>query len=317
MENVAGFEHVPVLEEEVLSHLAPHVDGIYCDATVGGAGHAQRILEMIAPRGRIVGVDRDPHALAAARERLASFGDRVTLVHGRFGDLPAILTALGATPVDGILVDLGVSSPQLDDAARGFSFSKEAPLDMRMDPTSGETAAALLGRVSTEELERILREYGEERYAARVARGIKEAVRGPGIRTTSELRAVIARAMPHGASRREKIDPATRTFQALRIAVNHELAELAAFLEAFPDLLAPGGRCVVIAFHSLEDRLVKDRFRELEWTSRLPPDLAAQAGERVTPICRQLTRKPVTPGEAEIARNPRARSAKLRAVEKV
>jgi len=311
------FAHVSVLEREVVDYLTPRRGGIYCDATVGGGGHARRILESSAPDGRLVGVDRDPAALAAARAALAPFGERVTLVHGTFGELPAILGALGVVPVDGILVDLGVSSPQLDRPERGFSFAKAGPLDMRMDPTRGETAEDLLRRVSVDELADLLRRFGEERYAGRIARQVKEAVRRGELHATTELAAVIARAMPPGAARREKIDPATRTFQALRIAVNDELGELARFLAAFPDLLARGGRCVVIAFHSLEDRLVKERLRELEWTSRLPADLAAAAGERTEPVCRALTRKPVTAQEDERRKNPRARSAKLRACEKV
>jgi 16S rRNA (cytosine1402-N4)-methyltransferase len=301
--------------DEVLHYLAPRAGGVYCDATVGGGGHAQRILETSAPDARLVGIDRDPHAIDAARERLAAFGDRVTLVHGRFGDAAEILQALGALPLSGIVLDLGVSSPQLDMAARGFSFAQEGPLDMRMDPTRGETALQLIERSDVDELARILRDYGEERYAQRIARAMKEAVRSGALRTTTELRAVVVRAVPRAMH--ERIDPATRTFQALRIAVNEELAELERFLAAFPDLLAPSGRCVVIAFHSLEDRPVKERFRELEWTSRLPADLAAAAGERTRPICRVLTKKPVVATDEEIRRNPRARSAKLRACEKV
>jgi 16S rRNA (cytosine1402-N4)-methyltransferase len=266
-----------------------------------------------APDGELVGLDRDPAALDAARERLAPFGARVRLVHARFGDLPAVLAELSIAQVDGILVDLGVSSPQLDVAERGFSFSRPGPLDMRMDPTEGRSLERYLATVTTDELERVLRDYGEERYAGRIARAIHEAVRTRTVATTTELAAVIARAMPPGAARKERIDPATRSFQALRIAVNEELAELERFLSFFPDLLAPGGRCVVISFHSLEDRPVKERLRELEWTSRLPDDLAAAAGERTVPICRQLTRKPVIASEPELARNPRARSAKLRA----
>jgi 16S rRNA (cytosine1402-N4)-methyltransferase len=310
------FAHVSVLRDEVIAHLQPRPGGVYCDATVGGGGHARLILEASAPDGRLIGVDRDPSALDATRRALASYDERVTLVHGAFGELPSILRALDAVPVDGLLVDLGVSSPQLDRAERGFSFSREGPLDMRMDPTRGETAEDLLRRVSADELAAILGDYGEERYARRIARAIKDELRAGEVTTTTQLATIVARAMPPGASRHERIDPATRTFQALRIAVNHELDELDAFLAAFPELLAPGGRCVVIAFHSLEDRKVKERFRELEWTSRLPPDLAAQVGERIEPICRVLTRKPVTAGDAELARNPRARSAKLRACEK-
>ena len=310
------FAHQSVLLSEVLSALAPRAGGRYVDGTIGGGGHAAAILGASAPDGTLVGLDRDPAALAAAGERLAPFGDRATLKHARFGEMPEVLDALAVKQVDGILVDLGVSSPQLDVAERGFSFTKAGPLDMRMDTTRGQTLATFIAETSVDELERIIREYGEERYAGRIASAIHQAARSHALATTAELASIIARAMPPGAARREKIDPATRTFQALRIAINDELGELARFLSFFPDLLAPGGRCVVIAFHSLEDRPVKERFRELEWTSRLPPDLAAAAGERTTPVCRVLTKKPVTASEEELARNPRARSAKLRACEK-
>lgn len=314
---MTSFAHTSVLADEVVAHLGPRSGGVYCDATVGGAGHARRILDASAPDGRLVGVDRDPAALDAARAALEPYGERVTLVHGTFGELPAILGALGVVPLDGVVVDLGVSSPQLDRAERGFSFAKEGPLDMRMDPTRGETAEDLLRRISADDLADLLRAYGEERYSGRIARAIKDAIRADAVHSTTELAAIVARAMPPGAARRERIDPATRTFQALRIAVNRELDELEAFLAAFPALLRVGGRCVVIAFHSLEDRPVKERFRELEWSSRLPADLAAAAGERTVPVCRMLTKKPVTASDAEVARNPRARSAKLRACEKV
>jgi 16S rRNA (cytosine1402-N4)-methyltransferase len=314
-DNVVEFAHEPVLAQEVLHYLAPKPGGVYCDATVGGGGHARLILEVSAPDGRLVGIDRDPAAIAAARQHLAEFGERVTLVHGRFGDVAEILQALGVVPLSGIVIDVGVSSPQLDWAERGFSFAKDGPLDMRMDTSRGETALDLVTRASVEQLAGILRDYGEERHSMRIARAIKEAARNGAVRTTGELRSVVVRAMPRASQ--ERIDPATRTFQALRIAVNEELAELERFLKVFPDLLAPSGRCVIIAFHSLEDRPVKERFRELEWTSRLPPDVAAAVGERTRPICRVLTKKPVTASEEEIRRNPRARSAKLRACERV
>jgi 16S rRNA (cytosine1402-N4)-methyltransferase len=312
-----GFRHESVLVDEVLALLAPRAGGVYCDGTVGGGGHAKKILEASAPDGRLVGVDRDPAALAAARAALLPFGDRVTLVHGTFGELPAILAALGTPPLDGLLVDLGASSHQFDRAERGFSFAKDGPLDMRMNPTQGETALRLIERTSVDELARILRDYGEERHAGRVARAIKDAADRGALAGTRALRDVVAHALPAAEVRRMHIDPATRTFQALRIVVNRELDELAAFLRFFPDLLAPGGRCVVISFHSLEDRPVKERLRQLEWTSRLPEDLAAAQGERTTPICRSLTKKPLVALDAEVARNPRARSAKLRACEKV
>jgi 16S rRNA (cytosine1402-N4)-methyltransferase len=240
----------------------------------------------------------------------------VTLVHGTFGELPAILGALGAPPLDGLLVDLGASSHQFDTAERGFSFSRPGPLDMRMDPTRGQTAAEMIADAEQGELVDVLRDLGEEKFAGRIARAMKEASDAGTLVTTADLAAIVARAIPAAERHRMRIDPATRTFQALRIWVNHELDELAAFLKTFPDLLAPGGRCLVISFHSLEDRPVKERFRDLEWTSRLPDDVARSLGERTTPICTTLTRKPITAGEAELSANPRARSAKLRACEK-
>jgi len=310
---VPVFAHAAVLVDEVVHLLAPRSGGVYVDGTLGGGGHAERILEASSPDGRLVGIDRDPAALDAARQQLERFGERMTLVHGRFAELPAMLQALGIPQVEGILLDLGVSSPQLDSAERGFSFSRPGPLDMRMDPTRGRTAEVLLAQIGVDELERILRDYGEERYAKKLARAIHEAARAHALGTTADLASLIGRLVPRG---RERIDPATRTFQALRIAVNEELVELERFLEFFPDLLGSGGRCVIISFHSLEDRPVKERLRALEWTSRLPADLAAAAGERTEPICRSLTRKPVTASDEELARNPRARSAKLRACEK-
>jgi 16S rRNA (cytosine1402-N4)-methyltransferase len=303
---VVPFTHVSVLPEEVVAYLSPRQDGYYCDGTLGGGGHAARIL---ATGARLLGIDRDPAALAAAGEKLAPFGDRVKLVHGTYAQLPELV---GEGEADGLLLDLGVSSPQFDVAERGFSFSADGPLDMRMDPTRGQTAAELIESLSDDELADVLFTYGEERHSRRIARAIKEQQPA----TTAALARIVAQSMP-AKDARERIHPATRTFQALRIAVNRELDELDAFLEAFPRLLKPGGRCVIISFHSLEDRRVKERFRDLEWTSRLPDDLAAQAGERTVPICKTLTRKPITASEAELSVNPRARSAKLRACEKV
>lgn len=313
-----GFDHIPVLESEVLAHLAPRPGGVYCDGTLGGGGHARRILEQSAPDGRLIGIDRDREALAAAGARLAGFGGRVTLLHGTFGDIEELLAEAGVhEPLDGILLDLGLSSPQLDHPERGFSFSREGPIDMRMDQTRGETAFELLRRVTPDELAELLAELGEERFSKRIARSIKEALRDGALRTTTELAAVIDEAIPAAAKRHMKVHPATKTFQALRIAVNAELDQLDRFLEAFPRLLAPGGRCVIISFHSLEDRRVKQVFRDLAWTSRLPAHLAAAAGERTVPVCVPITRKPVFASDAEVARNPRARSARLRACEKV
>lgn len=302
-----SFEHESVLVGEVLEYLSPQDDKIYVDCTVGGGGHASTL---VGPGRRVIGIDRDPAALAAARERL---GDRAELVHGELGNIHKILADLGVEKVDGFLADLGVSSPQLDHAERGFSFTKPGPLDMRMDPTRGQTALDLLRSLDADALARLIDELGEERHAKRIARLIKEAIAEDRIETTTDLASVVARGIPVMEQRRSKIHPATRTFQALRIAVNAELDQLARFLAAFPDLLNPGGRCVIISFHSLEDRLVKNAFRDLTWTSSLPRPLAEQEGERVEPVVELLTRKAVFATDEEVARNPRARSARLRA----
>jgi 16S rRNA (cytosine1402-N4)-methyltransferase len=298
-----AFEHQSVLIDEVIDGLSPRSGRVYCDGTAGGGGHLARI---VATGAKAIGIDRDPAAIEAARARL---GPEVELVHGRYSEMRTILAG---REVDGILLDLGVSSPQLDQADRGFSFSKPGPLDMRMDPTRGPTALELIETLTVDELADVIHELGEERYAKKIARLIKEAPPA----TTTELAALIARAIPMHEQRTSKIHPATRTFQALRIAVNAELDELATFLASFPDLLAPGGRCAIISFHSLEDRLVKNAFRDLTWTSSLPPKLAREAGERVEPVVELITKKPIVAGDAEIARNPRARSAKLRICER-
>jgi 16S rRNA (cytosine1402-N4)-methyltransferase len=295
--------HLPVLLEEVLTWLAPKPSGRYCDATVGLGGHARSILERSAPDGRLIGIDRDPAALEAARATLEPFGDRVTLVHARFSQAREVLERLGMVPVDGFLIDIGVSSPQLDRPERGFSFRNDGPLDMRMDPTSGETAADLLRRVDETELADIIREYGEERHAARVARAIVDARRAGDLDTTGKLAALVARAIPRHEYGK---NPATRTFQALRIAVNQELDELERFLSVAADCLRPGGRLCVIAFHSLEDRIVKRRFRTLAGKDGGGPA-----------VLRILTKHVVQAGGAERARNPRARSAHLRAAERL
>lgn len=308
--------HISVLADEVIHYLAPVDGGRYVDGTLGAGGHTRRILEASAPGGQVLAIDRDRRALALAEENLGELWKRVTPVHGTFGNIRSILEAHGWGPVDGVLVDIGVSSMQLDEAERGFSFAKPGPIDMRMDPSQGETALELIRRVGKDELIHILRDFGEERYAARIASALKEAPRDA-LSTTAELAALVTDAIPAKARRQQRIHPATRTFQALRIAVNHELEELDRFLADVPAILAPGGRCAVISFHSLEDRKVKRRFRDLSWSSSLPPALAREAGERVDPVVRILTRKAVVAGDTEIAANPRARSAKLRACEKV
>lgn len=308
--------HVPVLLEEVLALLAPRPGGVYVDATVGAGGHAEAILERIAPGGRLIGMDCDAEALAVARQRLARFGAAVTLVHANFTRLRRVLREQGVEAADGVVMDLGVSSLQLDDPARGFSFQTPGPLDMRMDRSGGETAAELLNRLPEEDVRRILREYGEERWAGRIARAI---VRARPLRTTTELADLVARTIPRRHHPR-RIHPATRTFLAVRVAVNHELDNLKEALPEVVEGLREGGRLCVITFHSLEDRTVKHTFLCLsrEYPSGPGPSTRTLCRTTVAaPRVRLLTRRPVVPSAEEIARNPRARSAKLRAVERV
>jgi 16S rRNA (cytosine1402-N4)-methyltransferase len=296
-------QHLPVMLTEAISWMAPKTRGVYCDATVGLGGHARGILEASGPDGRLIGIDRDPEALAAAAESLKEFGDRVMLVHARFSEVRQVLEKAGALPLDGCIADLGVSSVQPDRAERGFSFRRKGPLDMRMDPTQGQTAAEFLRGVSAAELERILIDYGEERYARLIARAVTEACRRQPLLTTDALAALVAATVPH---RERHKDPATRTFQAVRIAVNQELAELDRFLGEAPGCLRVGGRLCVIAFHSLEDRMVKQRFRSMAKGER--PD---------EPRLQVLTKHVVVPTDEETSRNPRARSAHLRIVQRL
>jgi 16S rRNA (cytosine1402-N4)-methyltransferase len=291
-------EHVPVLTAEALAYLRPERGGLFVDCTVGPGGHTRALLD--AGATRVIGIDRDPHALAAAGVALTSWGARVELVHADFRQLDDVLDSRGIGLVDGALADLGVSSLQLEGAARGFSFQRDEPLDMRMDPTGGETAAGLVAHASEEELATAIYTYGEERLSRRVARAIVEARREAPIATTGQLAAIVRRAVPRRGAR---IDPATRTFQALRIWVNRELEGLDRFLEAAARRLREGARLVLITFHSLEDRIVKHTLRALE--------------RRQEALLRVLTKKPVTPGDDERRRNPRARSAKLRAAERL
>lgn len=310
-----AFRHVSVMPGEVLELLAPRPGGIYLDGTIGGGGHARLILEASSPDGRLIGFDRDPAALAAAAAMLATFGERVTLCRGSFAGLDGQLASLGVDRVDGILLDLGVSSHQLDTPERGFSFREEGPLDMRMDPAQPESAADLLARADAEELKRIFREYGEERWAGRIAREIVRSRGTAPLLTTSQLAELVCRAVP-GGHVPQRIHPATRVFQALRIAVNGELAALEAGLAAALRSLRPGGRLVVISFHSLEDRLVKQGFRAAASSCTCPPRLPVCVCGRQAEV-KILTSRGVRPAEAEIAANPRARSAILRAVEKL
>jgi 16S rRNA (cytosine1402-N4)-methyltransferase len=294
--------HQPVLLQQTLALLAPRAGGRYADLTLGLGGHAEAVLEASGPDGRLHGFDRDADALALARQHLQRFGDRVSFHHAPFSEARAALTQAGALPLDGCLADLGVSSPQLDRAERGFSFKRSGPLDMRMDQSRGESAAEYLARVEEDELVGVLRDLGEERFAKRIARFIVEDRGKEPLVTTGDLAALVARAVPR---REHHKDPATRTFQALRIVVNGELAELERLLEQLPACLAPGGRLAVISFHSLEDRMVKWRFRALA---------EPKGGEQRFRI---VTKKPVTAEEDELAANPRARSAKLRVLERV
>ena len=316
---MAAFQHHSVLLTETVAALSPRDGEVYCDCTLGGGGHSEAILEA-APGCRLIGIDRDLEALAAAGERLARFGDRVTFIHGAFGDLPALLEQRrqsGAdvpVQVNGIIADLGVSSWQLDAPQRGFSFARVGPLDMRMDPSRGATALDLMHSLDAEQLADVIYELGEERHSRRIARAIKRALAEDKLATTLDLAAVVSREIPAAEQRKSKIHAATRTFQALRIAVNAELDQLGQLLGWFPDLLVDGGRCAIISFHSLEDRLVKQRFRDLAWTSGLPPNLAAREGERVDAVCEPVTKKAIVASDEEISINPRSRSARLRAV---
>jgi 16S rRNA (cytosine1402-N4)-methyltransferase len=291
--------HAPVLTAEVLQYLRPERGGVFVDCTVGLGGHSRALLE--AGATRVVGFDRDLQALAAARETLAPWADRVELVHADYRELDEVLDRHGIRLVDGALADLGVSSLQLDAPGRGFSFQRDEPLDMRMDTTSGDTAADLVARSTERDLADAIYAYGEERFSRRIARAIVEARRAEPIATTGGLAAIVRRALPRRGYVR--IDPATRTFQALRIWVNQELDGLDRFIVAAAQRLRIGARLVVISFHSLEDRIVKHTLRALQQSR--------DAGVRV------LTKKPVVPGDDEVRRNPRARSAKLRAAERM
>jgi 16S rRNA (cytosine1402-N4)-methyltransferase len=291
--------HVPVLTADVLSHLRPERGGLFLDCTVGLGGHSRALLE--AGATRVIGLDRDQDALSAARIALAPWADRVDLVHADYRTLDDVLDARGVSLVDGALADLGVSSMQFDAPGRGFSFQRDEPLDMRMDRSTGDTAAELIARSDERELANTIYAYGEERFSRRIARAIVAAREEGPIDTTLKLATIVRRAIPSRGYQR--IDPATRTFQALRIWVNRELEGLDRFLETAARRLRVGARLVVLTFHSLEDRIVKHMFRALE-----------RSGAATLKV---LTKKPVVPGDEEIRSNPRSRSAKLRAAEKM
>lgn len=309
-----AYGHKPVLLDECLDALNIKPDGIYLDGTLGRAGHSLEIVKRLTT-GRLIGVDRDETAIAAAKERLADYMDRVTLVHSNFDRVGDILDELHIGGVDGMLFDLGVSSPQLDDAERGFSYMHDAPLDMRMDRTAALSAREVVNEWSYEELRRILFEYGEERYAPVIAKHIVQKREQVPIETTVELAEIIKGAMPPAALR-EKQHPAKRSFQAIRIAVNGELDALPPMLEAAADKLNVGGRLAVISFHSLEDRIIKKTMQALATGCTCPPNFpVCVCGKK--PKMKLISRKPIVSGAAELAYNPRARSAKLRVAEKL
>ena len=307
-------KHVSVLLDECIENLAIKPDGIYVDGTLGLGGHSYEIASRLTT-GRLIGIDRDETAIARAGERLAPFAGKITLVHGNFSDTAFILDDLGIDAVDGMLFDLGVSSPQLDEAERGFSYMNDAPLDMRMDRSEGLTAYDVVNDYSADRLNRIFWDYGEERYARRISAAIVAAREKKPIETTFELVDIIKGALP-AAALREKQHPAKRCFQAIRIAVNDELGAISALMDTAPDKLKIGGRLCVISFHSLEDRIVKSGIAARENGCTCP---------REAPICtcgfiktlKSVCRKPILPGADEIERNPRARSAKLRVAERV
>ena len=309
------FTHKPVLLQECLDGLAIKPQGVYLDGTLGRAGHSREIARRLGSEGRLICIDRDQAALDAAGERLGEWMDRVTLIHGNFGDLADLLDDRGLSGLDGMLFDLGVSSPQLDDKTRGFSYMQDAPLDMRMDQSERLTADTVVNQWPQEELRRILWQYGEERYAPQIAAAIVRRRAERPIASTLDLVEVIRGAMPARALR-EKQHPAKRSLQAIRIAVNDELSAVDRMLQAAVPRLAPGGRLCVISFHSLEDRVVKNALAAFAKGCTCPPDLPVCVCGKV-PEVRLVSRKPIVASPAELEENPRARSAKLRVAEKL
>ncbi len=309
------FRHIPILVDEALSFLRPERGGVFVDGTLGGGGHAEAVLGRLPEGGRLFGIDRDGDAISAARARLSRFGDKFTAIRGNFFHIKELLAECGVSEADGILLDLGVSSYQLDAAERGFSYMEDAPLDMRMDTSAPLSAYDVVNGYDEKELFRVIRDYGEERYAGRIAGAIaRERAKAP-IENTLRLSDIIRSAMP-AAARREAQHPAKRTFQAIRIEVNGELQGLDKAISSAHDLLASGGVLAIIAFHSLEDRIVKQAFRRFENPCTCDPHAPiCTCGKK--PTARILTKKPVAPGEGEVTANPRARSAKLRAIEKL
>ena len=309
------FSHIPVLFDEVIENLNIKEDGIYFDGTLGGGGHSEGILKKLGPAGRLIATDQDRDAIESTKARLESYSDKLTIVKSNFVNIDTVLKDLGVDKVDGILLDLGVSSYQFDNAERGFSYRNDAPLDMRMDRDTGITAADVVNDYSEEELTRIIREYGEEPFAGRIAREIVRAREQGRIETTFQLNDIIKDALP-AKVKNKKGHPAKQTYQAIRIELNHELEVLSGALDKMIDLLLPGGRLCIITFHSLEDRMVKNKFREAMNPCICPPDF---------PVCvcgrkskgKVVTRKPIVARDSELEENSRAKSAKLRVFERM
>lgn len=308
-------KHIPVLLKETIEFLNIKYEGVYIDCTLGGGGHAREILKHLGPRGRLIGIEQDPLILAVTQDKLSDYKEKIEFIQGNFRNLQIFLKKLDITQVDGVLFDLGVSSFQLDEGYRGFSYQQVAKLDMRMDPQGPISAWDLVNRRSEEELAKIIRNYGEERWAARIAHFIVERRMQKPVDTTAELVEIIKKAIPASA-RRTGPHPAKRTFQALRIAVNDEIEAFREALEQSFSCLTPGGRVVVISFHSLEDRIVKQSMQKAANPCICPPDFPVCSCS-LKPSLRILTRKPVTPSSEEIRINSRARSARLRAAEKI
>ncbi len=309
------FHHIPIMLQEVIEQLNIRPNGAYVDGTVGGAGHSSEILKRLSETGRLVGIDQDRTAVETAKERLAAISDRATVVKSNFVNFDIVLDDLGIGQVDGVLLDLGVSSYQFDQADRGFSYRFDAPLDMRMDQMQEETAADIVNGYSEEELTRILREYGEEPFARRIAATICKAREKTPIRTTFELNELITSSIPASA-RRNGGHPSKQTYQAIRIALNRELQVLEDSIERMIKRLSSGGRLCVITFHSLEDRIVKNAMRTAERPCICPPDFPVCVCGRI-PLGKVIARKPITPTPEELKRNPRSKSAKLRVFERV
>ncbi|MBQ4066037.1 MAG: 16S rRNA (cytosine(1402)-N(4))-methyltransferase RsmH [Clostridia bacterium] len=310
------FAHITVLLDEAVDALLPERGGIFVDCTAGGGGHSEAILKRLPQGSRLISLDRDERAVLRCRERLEKYGTASTVVKTNYSDIVSVLDGLGIDKINGVLWDLGVSSVQLDERERGFSYSQDAPLDMRMDRASGATAADIVNGYSEDELCRVIRDWGEEKFFQRIAAAIVRARAEKPIETTLELADIVTQAIPAGARKKENQHPAKRTFQAIRIEVNDELNIIEPALRSAVERLAPGGRAAVITFHSLEDRITKQTFKSLEKPCTCPPDFpVCVCGKK--PEIRLVTRKPTVPSDEELRMNPRARSAKLRVAEKL